>query len=121
MKSIEFMYWLQGYFEVCDCEQLQAEQVEKIHNHLKMVEITDGANRYPFCSWLKGFLEAVETPIPSVNQTQKIKNRLNELFDHVVEDKIKQKEYYQYPETPNYPRRVGMGLHSSDTSELIKC
>jgi len=114
MKSLEFMYWLQGYFEVCECEQLTEVQVTKIKNHLKMVEITDGKELWPFCSWLQGFLVALEGQIPSVSQTKSIKDRLNGIFDHVVEEKIQEKEYYQYP-------RTGMQLNPSEVSELIKC
>ena len=88
MKSIEFMYWLQGYFEVCDCEQLDLSSVQIIKNHLKMVEITDGKSLFPFCSWIQGFLVAIEDSIPTVSQTQAIKSKLNGIFEHAVEAKM---------------------------------
>ncbi len=90
MKSIEFMYWLQGYFEVCDCKQLDLENVQIIKNHLKMVEITDKRTILPFCSWLQGFFVAIEDNAPTVKQTQNIKNKLNGIFEHVVDAKLSQ-------------------------------
>lgn len=114
MKSLEFMYWLQGFFEVCECEQLTEQQVIKIKNHLKMVEITDGKEMWPFCSWLQGFFVALESNTPSVSQTKNIKEKLNGIFDHVVERNMREKETYLTP-------RTGMQLNPSETSEMIKC
>lgn len=88
MQSIEFMYWLQAYFEVCEVEQIKKEQLDKIKNHLKMVDLVDGNQIFPFCTWLKGFLDSLETETASVTQTTKIKNKLNNLFEHVVEARI---------------------------------
>lgn len=116
MKSLEFMYWLQGYFEVCECEQLDKATVQTIKNHLKMVELTDGKQIWPFCSWLQGVFVAIENNEPTVSQTQSIKDKLNGIFEHAVEEKIKEKEYYQYPRTQR-----GMQLNPSEVSELIKC
>lgn len=85
MKSIEFMYWLQGSFELCHIEALNIEQTQKIKNHLKMVEITDKNEVLPFCSWLNGFLDSVGDKPLDAQQTSKIKNKLNNIFEHVVE------------------------------------
>lgn len=110
MKSIEFMYWLQGYFEVCEVGTFTKVQLLKVKNHLKMAEITEKEKVLPFCTWLKGFLESVETEVPTLNQTIKIKNKLNNLFEHVVEEK---------PIT--MPKTHGMQLNTSERSDLIKC
>ena len=37
MKSTEFCYWLQGFFELSESNQLTSRQVEIIQNHLKLV------------------------------------------------------------------------------------
>jgi hypothetical protein len=37
MKSRDFCYWLQGFFELTKDVQLDAEQNTKIRNHLAMV------------------------------------------------------------------------------------
>lgn len=110
MKSIEFMYWLQGYFEVCEVETLTKDQLVKVKNHLKMAEITDKENVLPFCTWLKGFLDSVETEVPTANQTIKIKNKLNNLFEHVIEEK-----------PAPIQRSSGMQLNPSERSVLVKC
>lgn len=106
MQSIEFMYWLQAYFEVCEVEQIKKEQLDKIKNHLKMVDIVDGHQILPFCTWLKGFLDNLETDIPSISQTTKVKNKLNNLFEHVV---VAQEEH------------SNVQLSSSSPNYLVKC
>ena len=37
MKSTEFAYWLQGFFEISESNTLSEKQVEIIKNHLKLV------------------------------------------------------------------------------------
>ncbi len=37
MKSTEFCYWLQGFFEISDSNSLNEKQVEMIKNHLQLV------------------------------------------------------------------------------------
>ncbi len=37
MNSIDFCYWLQGYFEVANPSAIPAEQTELIKNHLNLV------------------------------------------------------------------------------------
>ncbi len=37
MGSKEFVFWLQGLFELSDVETLNKKQVETIKNHLKLV------------------------------------------------------------------------------------
>jgi hypothetical protein len=37
MKATEFCFWLQGFFELSESEQLTPRQVEIIRNHLKLV------------------------------------------------------------------------------------
>lgn len=111
MHSIEFMYWLQAYFEVCDVEQIKKPELDKIKNHLKMVDLVDGIQIFPFCTWLKGFLDSLETDIPSISQTTKMKNKLNNLFEHVVVAQVEEEEKESY----------GMQLSPSEISPLINC
>lgn len=86
MKSIEFMYWLQGYFEVIDEPEISQDNLQKIKNHLNMARITDQHNLLPFCNWLSGFIDSCDATQLNVLQTEKIKNKLNNLFSHVVKD-----------------------------------
>ena len=37
MKSTEFVFWLQGLFELTETETLNTKQVQIIKNHLKLV------------------------------------------------------------------------------------
>jgi len=37
MRSQEFAYWLQGFFELSDAKNLTEDQVKIIKNHLKLV------------------------------------------------------------------------------------
>ena len=37
MKSEQFVFWLQGFFELSDSKVLSEKQVEVIKNHLKLV------------------------------------------------------------------------------------
>lgn len=114
MKSIEFAYWLQGYFETCDVEFINRNQISTIQNHLEMVEILEGKEQLPFCFWLRGLLDGVETADLSLTQTKLIKERLNMLFEHVVS---LQKQNENNP----INRSRGMSLEVNESSQLIKC
>jgi len=37
MNSIDFCYWLQGYFEISDAKSLNERQTEVLKNHLHLV------------------------------------------------------------------------------------
>lgn len=37
MKSQDFCYWLQGFFEISEANQLNEKQIETIKNHLNLV------------------------------------------------------------------------------------
>lgn len=106
MKSIEFMYWLQGSFELADVTQLSTEQTETVKRHLQMVKVTEGREMLPFCHWFEGFMEAVNWQLSAEN-TLKLKNKLNSCFEHVVPQTIE-------PQQPS-------GFHSAETSHLVKC
>jgi hypothetical protein len=41
MESKNFVYWLQGLFELSDSKTLNEDQVTKIKNHLKLVFLYD--------------------------------------------------------------------------------
>lgn len=47
MKSVEFCYWLQGFFEVSNPVVLDANQVEIIKKHLNMVFLHEIDPSYP--------------------------------------------------------------------------
>ena len=39
MKSRDFVYWLQGFFEIADPKEITAKQADVIKSHLSMVFI----------------------------------------------------------------------------------
>lgn len=41
MKATEFVYWIQGFFELTDSKTLNEKQVQTIKNHLKLVFLYD--------------------------------------------------------------------------------
>ncbi len=84
MKSLEFIYWLQGAFEVGEVTSLDETQIQTIKNHLAMAELTDKNNTHHFCNWLKGYFDGLDTNALTVEQVDKIKNKLNNCFQHEV-------------------------------------
>lgn len=44
MTSINFAYWLQGFFEIGNPKTLNEEQTEMIKNHLKLIFV-DGVSK----------------------------------------------------------------------------
>lgn len=87
MKSIEFVYWLQGCFEMGDVTSFNEEQFSTIEKHLKMVEIVEAKQQLPFCFWLRGIMEIQESKNLDVRVTKIVKDKLNSIFQHVVEQK----------------------------------
>ncbi len=47
MKSRDFCYWLQGYFELAKPTELRLNEIEEIKNHLKMVFIHEIDSSFP--------------------------------------------------------------------------
>jgi hypothetical protein len=49
MTPRDFAYWLQGFFELADRDQLSAEQVQVIKEHLALVfdNSSMGENKFP--------------------------------------------------------------------------
>lgn len=94
MTRKDFVYWLQGYFEIPELEQpvvLTPRQVKIIRRHLAMVPVADynparfcGPNYgRDFCNWIDVYLKESEE-VYSAAGTLQIKEKLDELFEHVV-------------------------------------
>lgn len=84
MKSIEFVYWLQGCFEMGDVTSFNEEQFSTIEKHLKMVEIVEAKQQLPFCFWIRGIVDTQENRSLDKRITKIIKERLNSIFEHAV-------------------------------------
>lgn len=84
MRSIDFIYWLQGCFEMSDVTEFDESQFTMIENHLKMVEILESKQQLPFCFWIRGIVDSQENRSLDKRVTKIIKERLNSIFEHVV-------------------------------------
>ena len=70
MKSTEFCYWLQGFFELSDLKDLTLKQVECIKNHLNLV-----------------FLHEIDPSYGGDNKVyQKIHDRVESYFDELKDE-----------------------------------
>lgn len=103
MLAREFVYWLQGFFEITssdsDSISLTVAQVDKIEAHIKMVREADWkcakSEAHHFISWLNGFLlgNGPHDKISvhdkhyrvSAAQSEKIKDRLTEIFHREID------------------------------------
>jgi hypothetical protein len=114
MKATEFCYWLQGLFEIHNPTQLNAKQTELVKKHLKMVFIHEKENTqyFDFCKGLNGYLTYSGATTVDATVLQTMKGKLDSMFIHLI---VKPQLNY-----PSYHKQ-GMQLHSTDTSELIRC
>ena len=89
MKSTEFTYWLQGFFEIgvrnskdVDTDHLNEEQMTCIKQHLQLVFKYD-KNPSKFCHWLEGFLTRKKTL--DELEIHLMCSRITEQFEHVID------------------------------------
>lgn len=85
MTSVEFAYWLQGFFEITETKvtELSVGQVNMINKHLELVFKCDKTPSI-FCSWLKGFVEACDKPMKEDKLTI-VRLKLHNEFQHVID------------------------------------
>jgi len=97
MTPRDFIYWLQGLFELAEPKTLTARQTTVIEYHLKLVFIWLRANTSPggvsagegFATWMRGYLEAIMVTQASAELTEasvdKIRQELANIFEHVID------------------------------------
>lgn len=92
MKKNEFLYWLQGHFELSRESEIEyiMEQVSCIRKHAKLVEKTEGKLE-GFIAWLMGVLDVYEISISDDNNNKSsimkmIQNNLAKCFKHEVDN-----------------------------------
>jgi hypothetical protein len=96
MRSIELIYWIQGFMEIAgDVKSINEKRTIIIKNHLNLV-FTYEKNPSGFCYWLKGFFDSGITEFDA-HQTLILKDELMKIFTHVIDqsytsDPIKQQE-----------------------------
>jgi len=90
MKSNEFTYWLQGYFELREDDgALSLSQIKCIKRHIELVQKVEGLEAGLFIFWLTGVLDAInclETDLDELGITDLIKGKLGEYFKHEIDD-----------------------------------
>jgi hypothetical protein len=92
MKSIDFCYWLQGWFELFEPPIINQKQIQTIQEHLSLVYQYD-KEIIPFCAELQGLLLFVQPVELDAATTQKIKNRLNETFLKQIDSRYTPQEH----------------------------
>lgn len=114
MKATEFCYWLQGLCELHNPIELNEAQTDIIKIHLQMVFFHDKktSESFSFCNDLHGYLSFSESLTINEKVTTKIKSELNKIL--LPEVQLEVSSFNHYP-------KKGMQLHSSETSELIRC
>lgn len=94
MKSRDFVYWLQGYFELAKPVELSTDALILIRRHLDMVKVHEGRNTSSIVSWLDGVLSHVPANIDELSlrgafavtaPTDLIRDRLADEFIHVID------------------------------------
>lgn len=88
MKSRDFCYWLQGYFELSserEAMELDARQVDLVKRHLDMVFVHEGKNANPFCHWLQGVFQGYGSLGLNQPQVTAVRGRLHDVFKHEID------------------------------------
>ena len=103
MKSTDFAYWLQGFFELSHLTEaprplelvLQKNHYECIQDHINLVKTYEGEKVLPFVHWLEGFIAGYLVSSTTddsntgykqaVNTTKEIQTRLGNLFAHEID------------------------------------
>lgn len=89
MKSTEFCYWLQGYFEIAGPEATldRPGSLDLMTRHLELVRHHQGSGASSesarFCLWFEGFIEASRDLTPDgfgLSATRIIRSKLSDAF-----------------------------------------
>lgn len=68
MNSVDFCFWLQGFFEISDTHELTPKQVEIIKNHLNLVFVHEiDPLRESQTPVTKNVLDSIHSPPPVLN------------------------------------------------------
>ena len=110
MKSRDFVYWLQGYFELSDVDELEADTVMSIRNHINMVFEYEKTIEFPFAYWMKGVLDTHKGSF-DYDLTRQIKDKLHDVFEHQIDPKMGDKKMQD---------NLGK-LHGNSDGVIAKC
>jgi hypothetical protein len=87
MTSRDFVYWLMGFFEISDNEDVSINQKQAIiiRNHINLVFEYEKTPKMNFVPWLQGFFEIANQDVITKEQTQIILKRLKSVFLHEID------------------------------------
>lgn len=96
MKSTEFCYWLQGYFELKKEKALSfdEDQTQSVKNHLEMVFAHD-PQPMQFCAFLRGYFTISEPVIIEESQAKIIHEELSKTFKNEIDSRYSPQQYQQ--------------------------
>lgn len=81
MSGVNFIYWLQGCFELGEAEDISKKQVQIIKEHLAITE------NHIFCIWLDGFLSTHELGV-NKKDFKILKNKLESFLVNISKEDI---------------------------------
>lgn len=120
MLSRDFIFWLQGYFELLDEPNISLDEkkVQIITNHLNLVYKFEKKPEFPFVIWLKGFLDLSGQKTFSVEQTDLLRMNLGAVFLHEIDPKMGD---FQMQEDLNSIHSNGI-YHNNDSDHTnVRC
>lgn len=83
MKTVEFCYWLQGFFELTgEAAVLDGPRIDMVRRHLGLVRLEGSPGT--FVTWLEAALDMMGdawTP----RETAKVRAKLHEVFVHEID------------------------------------
>ena len=86
MKDREFVYWLQGFFELGEPTEITAKQVAIIHKHLDLVLANkEDEINIPFIFWLEGILDSQPKGGWDNKRMNQVIAKLQKVFKHVID------------------------------------
>lgn len=86
MRSNDFAFWLQGYFELREEGlPLNPRQLGIVKAHLALVRETEGKKLGGFPEWLQGTLDAMGDQPMDERLLRLVEKRLANEFEHVID------------------------------------
>lgn len=105
MKSRDFVYWHQGFFELTNAKIINSKQFDLIKKHLALVFANvekDNSEAFSFCQWLNGCFDIIETKTFNIKQVNIIREKLNAVFEHEIDPLFTNREKLEKIHNPQF-------------------
>lgn len=110
MKHVEFIYWLQGYFELSKDDQLTKDQINIVRAHIALSEKVT-KKKSAFQNWLEGVFDSRGSENADLHPDafSAVKKRLVQFFKHEID--------------PSYGGNQNQlnQLHGGSSSQTYRC